>query len=616
MICQCLSQPPASKAADGSVFCLVSLVSLLLVLPSAALAGGLVFECTESALRSAMAGGGTVTFACDGVIWLTNAIAITNPGPLHATVLDGSGHQISLTGMQGVLYVGADAYLRVANLAITNSRAVNATNPPVLLSGAGIFNDGGQVTLLEVTFQGNGAATGGAVLNQSLGTVNVTNCAFLGNVAGPTRTGPGLGGAILNQSGQVWLQNCQFVGNRAAGHLDLDYATYEYYDASGGAIANYASLFVSSCTFSGNSASGGSIPDYTLSWTGGAAYGGAIWNNGTVTIASSSFLSNTVAGGTGGRGQYAYGSGGGPYGGDGGPGGNGGNATGGAFFNQAAASVVTCTFGWNSAIGGTGGWGGLGGSSSVQYSVPAGNGGPGGNGGSAFGAIGGSGVSLTNCSVAFNSATNGVGGPGGWPGSVGYGPPGSSGRNGNSGVAFGGITGAICLNTLVASNTPNGNCYGTITDGSHNLSSDASCPFNLSGLTNADAKLGPLANNGGPTLTLALLSGSPAIDAGNSFGAPFTDQRGFPRPAGSAPDIGAFEYGSMMPFLSIDRPTGNVFNILVQGNSNQWCRLLISSNLFDWAPLATNQIGPAGIVTFQDSWNPGSSCRFYRVVMP
>src|SRR5439155_4124606 len=63
-----------------------------------------------------------------------------------------------------------------------------------------------------------------------------------------------------------------------------------------------------------------------------------------------------------------------------------------------------------------------------------------------------------------------------------------------------------------------------------------------------DPLLGPLANNGGPTLTHALLSGSPAIDAGDAASFPTTDQRGTTRPIDgnsdgvANPDIGAFEF--------------------------------------------------------------------------
>ena len=53
--------------------------------------------------------------------------------------------------------------------------------------------------------------------------------------------------------------------------------------------------------------------------------------------------------------------------------------------------------------------------------------------------------------------------------------------------------------------------------------------------------LAPLSNNGGPTRTVALLAGSPAIDAGLAEKCPGKDQRGISRPQGSACDIGSFE---------------------------------------------------------------------------
>ena len=147
-------------------------------------------------------------------------------------------------------------------------------------------------------------------------------------------------------------------------------------------------------------------------------------------------------------------------------------------------------------------------------------------------------------------------------------------------------------NTLIASNTPAGND------------------------TFPDPKLGPLADNGGPTLTMALLPGSPAIDAGNTSLAPTTDQRGFPRPAGLAADIGAFEYGSVMPALTVSRSSPINLNLLAIGNAGQTCRLLSSTNGSGWVPMATNQIGTNGTVLFYDTCAPGGACRFYRLVMP
>jgi hypothetical protein len=56
-----------------------------------------------------------------------------------------------------------------------------------------------------------------------------------------------------------------------------------------------------------------------------------------------------------------------------------------------------------------------------------------------------------------------------------------------------------------------------------------------------DPLLGILVNNGGPTATHALLTGSPAIDAASSDGCPATHQRGIARPRGPACDMGSFE---------------------------------------------------------------------------
>jgi CSLREA domain-containing protein len=80
-----------------------------------------------------------------------------------------------------------------------------------------------------------------------------------------------------------------------------------------------------------------------------------------------------------------------------------------------------------------------------------------------------------------------------------------------------------------------------ITSQGHNLiESTAGCAITgttAGNVTGVDPKLGPLTDNGGPTMTQALLAGSPAVDAADPAGAPPTDQRGVPR----NPDIGAYE---------------------------------------------------------------------------
>jgi predicted outer membrane repeat protein len=64
----------------------------------------------------------------------------------------------------------------------------------------------------------------------------------------------------------------------------------------------------------------------------------------------------------------------------------------------------------------------------------------------------------------------------------------------------------------------------------------------LPGTINSDPMLSPLADNGGSTQTMALLAGSPAVNAGDNANCPATDQRGVVRPQGSGCDLGAYEY--------------------------------------------------------------------------
>jgi hypothetical protein len=82
---------------------------------------------------------------------------------------------------------------------------------------------------------------------------------------------------------------------------------------------------------------------------------------------------------------------------------------------------------------------------------------------------------------------------------------------------------------------------GNVVSGGNNLVQDDSCNPVASDLIGANAQLGPLAGNGGPTQTHALLPGSPAIDAANDALCPATDQRGTTRPQGGHCDIGAYE---------------------------------------------------------------------------
>ncbi len=115
----------------------------------------------------------------------------------------------------------------------------------------------------------------------------------------------------------------------------------------------------------------------------------------------------------------------------------------------------------------------------------------------------------------------------------------------NTGVISGGGFNSATA-TILASGGATPNCASPLHETvGFNLATDTSCGLSLStDLITAHPLLGPLADNGGRTKTVALLRGSPAVNAGGlpaTSGCPLTDQRGQTRPWGPACDIGAFE---------------------------------------------------------------------------
>lgn len=142
-------------------------------------------------------------------------------------------------------------------------------------------------------------------------------------------------------------------------------------------------------------------------------------------------------------------------------------------------------------------------------------------------------LTLTNTTIANNTSLNGEGGM----------------RS----------SGDVLVNTIVAGNHV-GTSYPDL-----NGPADASSHHNLigtasgSGLVNGvngnivgvlNPNLGPLASNGGPTQTIALLGG-PATNAGVTVAGVTTDQRGVARPQFGVPDIGAYEYNGVNPSLIV-----------------------------------------------------------------
>lgn len=137
-----------------------------------------------------------------------------------------------------------------------------------------------------------------------------------------------------------------------------------------------------------------------------------------------------------------------------------------------------------------------------------------------------------------------------------------------SGIVTGAFTGpgstasitTTTKNVLAANNQVNsavGNCIAfpfggggtesaTITSLGNNIADDASCGFTSTGdqenVPDIMSTLGPLQDNGGSVPTMALLTGSPAIDAGATISGLAVDQRGVARPQCAAFDVGAYEY--------------------------------------------------------------------------
>ncbi|MFZ0250234.1 MAG: right-handed parallel beta-helix repeat-containing protein, partial [Acidimicrobiales bacterium] len=412
------------------------------------------------------------------------------------------------------------------NLTITGQAANGFTAPT--LDGGSVDNSvtnsvltissGATVAIgnLMIT-DGNAAWGGGGILN--FGSVTVTGSTISNNTA----SGGWGGGGILND-GSLTVTGSTISNNTAT---DAQGCTVDQ-TCIGGGIFNYPgnSVTVTGSTISNNSAGtqGGGIfqgegpmavTDSTISNNSAGSYGGGIYNDTTVTVTGSTISNNTSG--------YI---GGGIYNDDGGAptvtdstisGNYAASEGGGIYLNLTTMTVTTSTISGNTA---------------------------GGSGGGIY--------NYESSLIIVSSTISGTSGGGGiynysdtYPGSV------------------------SIAGTIVATN--GANCAGTaITDDGYNLEDDAaaSCGFSTAShdVVGQSPDLGTLANNGGPTETMALLPGSPAIDAipnptTVSIGTlcAGTDQRGVSRKTPMC-DIGAYDTVNQAPSFSASaNPTSTAY---------------------------------------------------------
>lgn len=475
------------------------------------------------AILATASGGDTINVAASkniiltsGELVVTKDLTIRGPGANGPTI-DGGGKS-------RVFRVIAGVTATIDGLVITNGRASTApTDFPANLGG-GIYSDHANLTVSNCVLRANSAPFGGAILSDgetSSANLTIIKCLFSNNSATQ-------GGAIYNdgeQSGSANLQitNCTFTGNSAGlvggailndgenGSAVLSITTSTITSSIAGCdtgdFLKGGSAIYNDGGFSGTAIA--TVTKSTITGNGASAcgdfsrYGGGIISVGYFGRAALSVTDSTLS-----RNRAEYG----------------GGIFNWAYGGKAELSVINSTLGPANQSDNAGGavyhdYFGFESTPQITNSTISGNSSPGGAG---IYATGNSTLSLNNDTISDNTGI-GV-------------------------LNHGRLNVANCIFRAAVSGQ---SLQGVpITSGGFNLSSDAAGGLlnGLGDILNRDPLLGPLQNNGGPTMTQALLPNSPAINSGSPNFTPyalvpplFADQRGKPRVANGRIDIGAYE---------------------------------------------------------------------------
>ena len=305
-------------------------------------------------------------------------------------------------------------------------------------------------------------------------------------------TSDNAGGGIAAASGQVSIKHSTITGNSAG--------------SAGGGIESTVSMQIYYSTITNN---------MTLAATAPSNGGGGVFSNASILVRNSTFDSNTSA------------------------------STGGGIYITDVANIVNSTISNNTASNGSGGgifasMAGI----SVTGSTITGNQASGNGGG-----INGGPIDLTNSTVTGNNATGIGGGVAADTLTSSYSTLASNTSTGAGGGAdF--VSGADSQATIFFGNAPDDLATaGTAAmTGQYNIVG-ATTVITPADTASCNPMLAALADNGGPTQTMALPTGSCAIDAASTTPAVSTDQRGYSRPAtpSTNADIGAYEAGASEP---------------------------------------------------------------------